>query len=411
MTLRYRWTILGVGTFAQASYAATAIGLGTLAPALRAHYRLSLGETGVVLAAPIFGLLLSVYPWGIAADRLGERAVIALGLFGAAASLAVTARTGGYPALTAGLAVSGVFGGSVNAASGRAVMSWFAFHERGVALGIRQTSITFGGLIAAASLPSLAHVGGTRLAFEFLAGFCLAGALLTVALLRDDPSGQRRTVRRPRPPAGGNPLADRAGWLLSGGGALFLWTQIALVVFGALFLHDHRGISPRSAGFVLVAMNGFGIVGRVVSGRWSDRSGNRVRPLRVLGYANCITTVAVAAAVDAPLPLLLVLLGVAGVLSLTWNTLAFAAMAERADPSRLGAALGLQQTVFAVCNTILPVAFATIVHTAGWRIAFGLAAVGPLAGTLILRRYEAVDATRPTGARSPGTSASPPAAR
>lgn len=402
MTGRYRWTILAVGTFAQASYAATAIGLGTLAPALRSHYGLSLGAIGIVLAAPVFGLLLSVYPWGIAADRIGERAVIAIGLLGAAAALFATARTGSYPPLAAGLVVSGIFGGSVNAASGRAVMSWFAFHERGLALGIRQTSITFGGLIAAASLPSLAHTGGTRLAFDFLAGFCLVAAVLSAVLLRDDPAGGHR-ARRVRPVAGGDPLGDRAGWILSGGAALFLWTQIALVVFGALFLHVHRGISPRSAGFVLVGMNAAGIVGRIASGRRSDLIGNRVRPLRTLGFANCVTTLAVAAAVDAPLALLLALLCVAGVLSLTWNTLAFAAMAEQADPSRLGAALGLQQAVFAVCNTALPVTFAAVVHAAGWRVAYAAASAGPLAGALVLRRF----ATSPAGARSPGTSAFP----
>jgi hypothetical protein len=47
----YRWVILGAGTFAQASFAVATIGLPALAPALRSHYGLTLGETGVVLAA------------------------------------------------------------------------------------------------------------------------------------------------------------------------------------------------------------------------------------------------------------------------------------------------------------------------------------------------------------------------
>jgi hypothetical protein len=48
---RYRWTILALGTVAQASYSAVFLGIRVLAPQLRDEYGLSLTETGVVLAA------------------------------------------------------------------------------------------------------------------------------------------------------------------------------------------------------------------------------------------------------------------------------------------------------------------------------------------------------------------------
>jgi len=64
---RYRWVILGAGTFAQSSLAALSVGLPALAPALRAHYRLSLGETGVVLGSVGIGMLLTLLPWGLLA--------------------------------------------------------------------------------------------------------------------------------------------------------------------------------------------------------------------------------------------------------------------------------------------------------------------------------------------------------
>src|SRR5215467_6454627 len=80
---RYRWVILAAGTFAQATFACASVGLPALGPALRDDYGLSLGETGVALAAIGIGMLVAFIPWGLLADRYDERVVIAIGLTGA----------------------------------------------------------------------------------------------------------------------------------------------------------------------------------------------------------------------------------------------------------------------------------------------------------------------------------------
>jgi hypothetical protein len=48
---RYRWTILALGTAAQAAYSAVFLGIPVLAPALQAEYDLTLPEVGLVIAA------------------------------------------------------------------------------------------------------------------------------------------------------------------------------------------------------------------------------------------------------------------------------------------------------------------------------------------------------------------------
>src|SRR5207245_1176018 len=73
---RYRWVILGAGTFAQSSFAAVSVGLPALAPVLRSHYHLSLGRVGIVLGAVSLGMLGTLLPWGLLADRIGQRAVM-----------------------------------------------------------------------------------------------------------------------------------------------------------------------------------------------------------------------------------------------------------------------------------------------------------------------------------------------
>ena len=167
---RYRWTILALGTVAQASYSAVFLGIPVLAPQLRDEYGLSLTQVGVVLAAVSIGSVATLLPWSLLTDRLGERRVLASGLAAASVALAAAAFTSGYVLLVTTLVIAGAAGASVNAASGRAVMGWFAPSERGLALGIRQTALPLGGAAAALFLPPIAAVGGTQAGLLVLAG-------------------------------------------------------------------------------------------------------------------------------------------------------------------------------------------------------------------------------------------------
>ena len=89
--------ILAAGTLAQASFSTASVGLPALAPEIRTHYRLSLGETGVVLAAIGIGMLFTLLLWGLVADRFDERWVIAAGLVGAGVALGGAAETARPP--------------------------------------------------------------------------------------------------------------------------------------------------------------------------------------------------------------------------------------------------------------------------------------------------------------------------
>jgi MFS family permease len=396
---RYRWTILGAGTLAQSSLAAVSVGLPALAPVLRSHYHLSLGQIGIVLGAVSLGMLPTFLPWGLLADRLGERAVIPLGLGGAGIAIAAVPLTTSFGALIGLLVLTGALGASINAASGRAVMGWFAAEQRGLALGIRQASIPIGGALSAAVLPWLASGGSMTPAFLALGAFCLTGAAVAAALMRKAPA-----VHSPALVDVGRPIRDLRNWLLAGGSGLFVVGQLALTSYPVLFLHQHRGLSTHSAALVLAAMNVLGIGARIGIGRWSDHVQARIKPLRTLGLLIAVSTAAVALLVDAPLAALVPTLIVAGVVSLSWNGVAFTAAAETAGPARSGAALGFQQTVLGVIISIGAPAFAALVGLTSWRVAFAVAAFCPLLGVLALRRVPDVTG----GARSRGTSAIPP---
>src|SRR5581483_11443208 len=204
------------------------------------------------------GGLLTLLAWGIAADRVGERATATVGLLGAAGGLAAAALASSYATLLVFLFLTTALSASTNTATGRAVTSWFPRGERGFALGIRQTAIPLGGFSAAFALPPIVDHGGSRAALLALAGFSVAAALAAAATMTEGP------VRAVEDEAAAlrHPLRDGRIWRLSSGSAILVLTQATVTGFVVLFLESQRGFSHGAAAAVLGGMNAIAIVGR-----------------------------------------------------------------------------------------------------------------------------------------------------
>jgi sugar phosphate permease len=377
---RYRWLILAAGTLSATSLAAVQIGISAITPELRDTFHLSIAQIGIVLAAPNAGMTVTFLAWGILTDRIGERPALTIGLVGAALSLVVAAKAHTFGMLVVALAATGAFAASVNSASGRAVMHWFARDERGLALGIRQASVPLGGFAGALALPAIVSHRGVHAAFFVLAANCVLWALLAALVLRDRESDEH-VAEELR-----SPLRDPRMWLLCWSSTLVLAGQLAIMAYVVLFLHDARGLSTAHAAFVLAAVQVGGAIARIAVGRLSDRTGRRI-PLFVRVSTLLAGALAAAAAlVHAPLVVLIPVLVIAGTLGMSWNGLSFTAAAEAAGAHRSGAAIGFQQTVLAIGGLIIPIGFAALVSSASWRVAFLAAAACSLAGALLLRR-------------------------
>ena len=371
--------MLAAGTGAQTSFSAVIVGLPVLAPTLKEAHDLSLLQVGVVLDALWIGTLLTLLPWGVLADRVGERLVLATGLVACAVALVGAGYAASFESLILLVGLAGAAGASVNAASGRAVMQWFPAAERGFALGVRQTAIPVGGLISALVLPALA----LRSAFVFLAALCVAGAVFGVAVIREREGAAEDDVLEPR--GLGATLRDHRLWLLCGASSFYLVAQLAITGFLVLFFHEERGLTTAAAAGVLAGVQVVAAAMRIGGGRWSDRLGSRIRPLRLVGVGSAITLAVAVVLLSAPLPLLIASFILAGGLSMSWNGLSFTAAAEIAGRARAGAALGMQQSALAAAGAIVPPAFAAIVAASSWRLGFALSAAFPLAGVALLR--------------------------
>ena len=380
---RLRWLMLALGTAAQASSFAFVYGLPYLIPTLRHTERLGLAGAGVLVACPTAGMLLALYAWGAAADRYGERVVLACGLGLATAALAGTLLVHGLVPLGLMFALAGAAGASVSAASGRVVLGWFAPEQRGLAMGIRQTSTPLGMLVAAVSMPPLAAAYGLRGALLFVTVLSAVMTVLTALLVVDPPRPPKAA------PGAARAVSPYSGswalWRIHGASALLVWPQFTVGAFGLVFLTEVRHWSTVEAGQLMAVGQALAAACRIGAGRWSDAVGSRLRPMRTLAAAVGALSLLLAACAQwwpswAAVLLLVVLCG----LSASTNGLSFTSVAELAGPRWAGRALGVQNIGQNLTASLAPPLAGAIITSAGFGTAFGCAAGCALAAIAVV---------------------------
>jgi MFS family permease len=378
---RYRWVVLAVGTAAQAA-TAYFLGLAAVTPALREHFGLSVAGVGVFIGLASAGLIPTLILWGSAADRFGERWVMSIGLVGAAVALGGIALVDQPIAAGALLVAAGASGASVNAASGRAVMTWFPVAGRGTAMAIRQTAVPAGAALAAVALPPIADAGGVPAVFAALAVTCLAAAAAVAVWVREPPDA-------PVPSAGPavgprTVLADPRLLRLSFAGFLLVVPQFLGSVFMVEVLHEGSGLPLALAGALLAVTQVLGALGRLANGAWSDRAG-RLGPLRIVAVAVTAGFALAAALQSAPAALLAIALVPAAALAISWNGLVFTAAGELAPPGRAATAMAVSNTANYVAAAAAPALGGLVAELAGWSAMLAMGALAALGAVLALR--------------------------
>ncbi len=373
-----RWFILAVGIAAQATTSSFLYGLPFLIPELRRGVGVSLTEAGVLVSTPLLGLLLALIAWGAAADRHGERVVMAAGLAGTGGLLLASIALPGLVAFGAGLFLAGGCAASVNAASGRVVLGWFTAAERGLAMGIRQTAQPIGVGIAAATLPAIGHRWGFAPAVALPAVLCLVSAVLVLLVVIDPPRPPATAV------ATASPYRDEPASTLvrlHSASALLVAPQFVAATFAVTFLVSEHGWSPVAAGRLVAVVQVVGAAGRIAAGVWSDRVGNRMGPMRIVAVTAALTMVLWG--VGGPSWLSVAALVAALVVTVTDNGLGFTATAELAGPFWAGRALGVQNTAQNVVAMATAPVFGALITVLGYPAALVIAAVFPLAGAAL----------------------------
>ncbi len=413
---RHRWKVLAAGVAANAAFSVAFSGIPMTAVLMRTGYQLDNATLGLVLGLMGLGIAVSELPWGLLTDRWGDRPVLLTGLGSTAIALVAMAlwaapsaqHIPGLGWLGAGLLLVGLLGGSVNGASGRAVMTWFDAGERGLAMSIRQTAVPLGGGIGALVLPFVALHFGFAALYGLLAVLCALSAAMSWAWVHeppiapDAPRTRADVAEAAAMPKKSGPLRDARVWRIVLGIGILCAPQFAVLSFGTVFLHDfgHAGLAAITVTMVFVQVGA--MVMRVWSGRWTDRRRNRPAYLRACsalsvllfaGLAVLVMAAGTRAADSAALRMALVgLLAASGVCVSAWHGVAYTELATLAGAARAGTALGMANTsVFLVCF-ITPFSIPHLLALQGWPLVWlAASACALVAMPLLVPRAAAPD--------------------
>ena len=381
LTSRRRWVMLGLATTAQTVASCLLFGLPFLLPYLRRTEGLTLAQGGALVAAPSLGLVVTLIAWGAFADRYGERLAISigLGLTGVIGVIGAWVSSLGSRAVL--FALMGAAGASVNSASGRLVMGWFAARQRGLAMGIRQTGQPLGLAMAGALLPPLARWGGLRLALAVPATICLVVTLAVVLFASDpphpSPPREQGAAEHPRPQS---PYRQLILWRVHVASSLLVVPQFAVAAFSAEYLVAQRGWDATTAGQLLAVVAVGGAAGRMAAGHWSDVVGSRLAPMRLIALAACVSMLWVAVTASTGVSLVVLALAVASIVSVSDNGLGFTATAELAGRAWSGRALGVQNTMQNISAFATASLVGVLAGSFGFAWAFAAVAVFPAMG-------------------------------
>lgn len=371
-----RWSVMAVSLGVTATSFLFINGVAFLIPSLQGRRGISLTEAGLLSSMPSWGMVVTLVLWGWVLDRVGERVVLTAGSALTAVAAYAAASAHSMVAVGVFLFLGGMAAASCNTAGGRLVSAWFPAHQRGLAMGIRQTAQPLGIALGALVIPELAE-RGPRSGLMFLALMCTVAAMASALGIVDPPRKSRKIATEAElasPYRGSSVL-----WRIHAVGALLMVPQTVTVTFMLVWLIHHHGWSVAAAGGLVTVCQLLGAAGRIAVGRWSDRVGSRMRPVRTIAVGAALTLLLLALTDGTGSGYDVLLMVVISVLAVLDNGLEATAITEFAGPFWSGRALGLQNTTQRLTAAAGPPLFGALIMAAGYPPAWALCALFPLA--------------------------------
>lgn len=322
-----------------------------------------------------------------------QRAILLSSLGAALVNLGLLGVDGAWPATLLRL-LTGFFLAGVYPPALKLMATWYR-RSRGMALGLMVGALTLGS-----ALPHLINgVGGLewRLVIVMTSVLTVMGGGLAGFGLADGPYPFPRAVFNPR--RMGLAFANRGVRLASVGYFGHMWELYAMwawfLVFSREALTGHNRSSATLASLLTFAVIGVGAVGCWLGGVLSDRWGRPQTAALMMAISGSCALL-VGPLLGGPLWLLIVVSLVWGLTVVADSAQFSTIVTEVAEQSYVGTALTAQLAI----GFSLTVATIWLIPLAaeswGWRWAFALLALGPLAGIWAMRRLRMLPESRST---------------
>jgi MFS family permease len=366
------WSMVAVSLTATLCANVFINGVAFLIPKLVAGHT-SLAEAALLASMPSFGMMLTLIPWGYLLDRAGERIVLSVGLGLTAVAGFAAASMHSMVAVATFLVLGGMAAASTIMASGRLVTGCFPQEKRALAMGIRQTAQPLGIAVAALVMPELAK-RNLSVALLFPAALCALAAVASAVGVHDPPRPDRKDADVEEL---ANPYRGPTLWRIHVASALLMVPQPVVLTFMLVWFMDKHGLSVTWAGMLVGASQLLGAVDRIAAGRWADRIGSRMRPVKKIAVATSVVMGVLALTDHLHWGFALAVMVVASAIAGD-NGLPFTTIPEVAGRYWSGWALGTQNTFERLVVAVAPPVFAEVITAAGFPLAFAVCGLFPL---------------------------------
>ncbi|MCC7427012.1 MAG: MFS transporter [Alphaproteobacteria bacterium] len=318
-----------------------------IGPALTQAAGVTPEAVGHLAAMSAFGTMVFLMNGAVFLRRLGPVRLLQSGVLLAAASLALSI-TASWPVMLLAAFLIG-YGYGPSPPAGSDILARHAPKQhRSLVFSIKQAGAPLGNGIAGLLVPALVALSGWRGALAMTA--LLSG--LTALLVQQwramlDANRQPETPISPRDllsparvlePFRGIRLSPALPWLALAGMCLAS-VQGCLLAFMTTLLVEEVGYSLVAAGTAYAVMQASGVVGRILMGWVTDRLGSATRALSVLAVASAAMTLLVSRiGPHWSWQAVLLLNGVAGIASVSWNGVMLAETVAVSPPGKVGEA-------------------------------------------------------------------------
>ena len=371
--------VLAGACAAQAAVSLVNFGLPAIGPELQDDFGLSLFELGAVLSAGLLGSGVALIAAGVVVDLIGARRAMLAGTVIGTAGLMVAAFADSKHLLFWAMVFSGLGSAVVPIAGAGALFRAYPPERRGWALGVRQTAVPLGGVIAAFLYPSLHALGGTAVTLGVSAvAVALTGVWFAAIVPSETPD--RASLER--------------GWVRAileapGVATLLAIAACYIVVLQALLAYlvpavRAAGHSELTASVAFLAVNLAAMAARIAWGWIADRGGGtrRVRALVEVGLLAAVGGVAFALALHTVAIAVVLTSVVFGLGALGWNALVYVSAGERVAPALAARSVAVAATVVFLLSAIVTPLLGALVDALGWDVLWvataGIALMGAL---------------------------------
>ena len=183
---RYRWVILFLCSYVTVCYAFVFQSIPPILPNLISDLAISYTQAGALMGSFALPAIVVALPFGYLMDRFGIQKVGVTTLAIFALGTGVVAWSETYSSVLVGRIICGIGAAAVLVYTPSAIADWFKDRETGLAMGLFNTAVPLGTIIALMTLGVIAELRGWGFALIVAAAASVTALVLFVALYRDD---------------------------------------------------------------------------------------------------------------------------------------------------------------------------------------------------------------------------------